>query len=68
VLSLQFETVSEELLGVAASAGAWLKVRGYKVTPERHETGYPVTPTLYGKRSSTTAIVEVDAEVDAESR
>jgi hypothetical protein len=66
-LTLQFETVAEELLGVAAAAGSWLQGRGYTVTPERQETGFPFTPTLYGKRSSTTAIIEVNAAVALEN-
>jgi hypothetical protein len=64
--TVEFRTVPEELLGVAAAAAEWLKDRGYTVSPERHETGYPFTPTLYGKRSSTTAFIEVDAEVPVE--
>jgi hypothetical protein len=60
---LEFRTVPDELLGVAVSAGDWLESRGFKVTPERHETGYPFTPTLHGKRASTTAIVEVDSAI-----
>lgn len=62
-MALEFRTVPDELLGIAAAAGAWLKSRGFKVTPEHQKTGYPVTPTLYGKRPPTIAIVEVDAEV-----
>jgi hypothetical protein len=62
-MALEFRTVPEELLGVAAAAGTWLKSRGYKVTPEHEKTGYPVTPTLYGRRSPTTAIIEVDEAV-----
>lgn len=62
-MALEFRTVPEELLGIAAAAGAWLKSRGYKVTPEHQKTGYPVTPTLYGKRHPAIVIIEVDAEV-----
>lgn len=60
---MEFLTVPDELLGVASAAADWLKGRGYKVTPERRETGYPYTPTLHGKRASATAFVEVDAQV-----
>jgi hypothetical protein len=63
VTTLEFRTVPEEQLGVATAAAAWLQSRGYRVTPELHEIGYPFTPTLFGKRGSTTAFVEVDAEV-----
>jgi hypothetical protein len=63
---MEFRTVPDELLGVAAAAADWLKSRGFKVTPERQETGYPVTPTLYGKRSPTTAIIEVDSGVQVD--
>jgi hypothetical protein len=59
----EFRTVPEELLGIAAAASKWLKDHGHKVTPERHEIGYPFTPTLYGKRSSAIALIEVDAEI-----
>jgi hypothetical protein len=62
-LALEFRTVPDELLGVAAAAGEWLENRGFNVTPERHEVGYPFTPTLYGRRASTTAIIEVDSIV-----
>jgi hypothetical protein len=62
-VALEFRTVPDELLGAAAGAAEWLQRRGFSVTPERQEIGYPFTPTLYGKRSSTTAIVEVDAVV-----
>jgi hypothetical protein len=63
-MALGFRTVPEELLGVAAVAGAWLKNRGFQVKAEHNETGQPFTPTLYGKRSpKTIAIVEVDAKV-----
>jgi hypothetical protein len=63
VVAVEFRTVPDELLGVAAMTADWLKSRGFKVTPERHEIGYPVTPTLYGKRSTTIAIIEVDSGV-----
>ncbi|HMI81681.1 MAG TPA: hypothetical protein VK480_07825 [Solirubrobacterales bacterium] len=62
-MPLEFKTVPEELLGVASAAGAWLTSRGYKVTAEKYEVGYPLAPTLHGKRSPTTAIIEVDGEV-----
>ena len=62
-MALEFKTVPEELLGVAAAAGEWLRDRGYKVTPERYELGYPFTPTLHGRRAPVTAIVEVDSQV-----
>lgn len=58
-----FLTVPEELLHVASAAAEWLRTHGYTVTAERHEIGYPYTPTLYGKRRSATAFVEVDAEI-----
>jgi hypothetical protein len=58
-----FRTVPEELLGVATAAFKWLKDHGHKVTPEHHETGYPFTPTLYGKRRSAIALIEVDARI-----
>ena len=61
VVALAFQTVADELLGVAAAAAEWLESLGYKVTPERQQIGYPFTPSIYGKRSSTTAIVEVDS-------
>lgn len=59
----EFRTVPEELLGVAAATGSWLASRGFSVTVERGETAYPFTPTLYGSRNQTTAIVEVDDQV-----
>jgi hypothetical protein len=62
-MAFHFQTVAEELLGVAAATGEWLRDRGYKVKSEHQELGYPFTPTLYGRRAPVTAIVEVDAEV-----
>jgi hypothetical protein len=59
----EFRTVPDELLGIASAAMDWLESRGYTVTPERKEIGYPYTPTLHGKRTSATVFVEVDAEV-----
>jgi hypothetical protein len=64
--ALDFVTVPDELLGVAAAAMSWLKSLGYAVTPERHETGYPFTPTLYGKKQATTVFIEVDGDVALE--
>jgi hypothetical protein len=64
VVTLEFLTVPDELLGIASAAADWLKSRGYTVTPERHETGYPYTPTLHGKRTSATALIEVDAQAE----
>lgn len=63
-MPLEFQTVPEELLGVATAAGGWLSKLGYKVTAERYKVGYPLTPTLHGKRAPRTAIIEVDAEID----
>lgn len=62
-MALAFKTVPEELLGVAAASGEWLRGLGYKVTAERYELGYPFTPTLHGRRTPVTAIVEVDAGI-----
>ncbi len=62
-MNFEFRTVPDELLRIATSAATWLESHGYKVTPERHELGYPFTPTLHGKRSSSTALIEVDSEV-----
>jgi hypothetical protein len=59
----EFRTVPDELLGIAGAAAKWLKDCGHKVTPEYRETGYPFTPTLYGKAHLATAFVEVDAEI-----
>ncbi len=64
--SWQFLTVPDELLGVASAVADHLEARGYRVTAERHDIGYPFTPTLYAKRGSTTAFVEVDATVRVE--
>lgn len=61
--AFEFRTVPEELLGIAAAAGRWLASRGFSVTPEQGETAYPFTPTLYGARKQTSAIVEVDDKV-----
>lgn len=64
MITLEFLTVPDELLGIAAAAVDWLKAYGYVVTPEHHETGYPYTPTVHGKRSSATAFIEVDAQLE----
>jgi hypothetical protein len=64
VVTLEFLTVPDDLLGIAAAAVDWLKRYGYTATPEHHETGYPYTPTVHGKRGSATAFIEVDAQID----
>lgn len=56
----QFLTVADELLVYAAAAADYFTNLGYKVTPEKHELGYPFAPTLHCKRQSTTCFVEVD--------
>lgn len=58
-----FLTVPDELLGTATAVAYHLETRGYRVTAERQDVGYPVTPTIYAKRGSTTAFVEVDGRV-----
>lgn len=63
----EFRTVPEELLDIASAAGSLLASRGFSVTPERGETAYPFTPTLYGSRNQTVAIVEVDDQVYLDS-
>lgn len=62
-MTLEFFTVPDELLGIASAAVEWLKNLGYTVTLEQYEVGYPYTPSMSGKRSSATAFVEVDGEV-----
>src|SRR5688572_15204780 len=62
----EFLTVSDDLLGTANAVADYLNGRGYAVTPERQDVGYPFTPTLHAKRGSTTAFVEVDARVQRE--
>ncbi len=63
MIALEFRTVPDELLGIASAAMDLLKSRGYTVTPERRETGYPFAPTLHGKRGSETGFVEVEAKI-----
>src|ERR1700728_1545741 len=63
VVALEFRTVPDELLGIASAAMDLLKSRGYTVTPERRETGYPFAPTLHGKRGSETGFVEGESKV-----
>jgi hypothetical protein len=64
VVTLEFLTVPDDLLGIAAAAVDWLKSYGYTAKPEHHETGYPYTPTVHGKRGSATAFIEVDAQIN----
>src|SRR5215211_4947399 len=59
----EFLTVSDDLLGTANAVAEYLHGRGYKVTPEKQDIGYPVTPTLHAKRGSMTAFVEVEATI-----
>ena len=59
-----FRTVPEELLDCAEWAAAHLRSRGFTVTPERIELGYPYTPTMLCRRQQTRLVVEVMASVD----
>jgi hypothetical protein len=53
-----FKNVSVELLEYAECAAIDFKNRGYHVSIERDDLGFPYTPTLLCKRQSTTIIVE----------
>jgi hypothetical protein len=55
-----FRTVAEELLDAAEIAADHFANHGYSVRVEKHELGFPYTPTMICKRQSTTLIVEVD--------
>lgn len=54
-----FRTVPEELLACAETCADHLSAVGYSVKVEKKEIGYPNTPTLWGKRANTVAVVEV---------
>jgi hypothetical protein len=55
-----FNTVPEELLGVAAASAEHFRTLGYTVRIEKRELGFPYTPTLLCRRKPTTLVVEVD--------
>ncbi|CAN5414316.1 hypothetical protein BH24GEM3_BH24GEM3_14580 [soil metagenome] len=58
-----FRTVPEELIGPAELVAEHLSTHGYALRVEKPELGYPYTPTLVGKRQTTTIIVEVDSAI-----
>jgi len=64
VSKVSFRTVPEELLDCAEWVAAWFASRGFTVTPERIELGYPYTPTILCRRQQTRVVLEVMASVD----
>jgi len=58
-----FLTVPDELLYHAENAADYFEARGYTVTPEHHDLGFPYAPTLYCERPPTTLFVEVDSAI-----
>lgn len=66
-MARQFLTVPIDLVEHADCAANYFEEGGYTVKIERSEMEYPYTPTLVGKRSQTTMIVQVANQID-ESR
>ena len=63
-----FSTVADELLEHAECIADHLEVRGYSVSVERVELGYPYTPALRCRRPPTTLIVEVYGSIRRDGR
>lgn len=58
-----FKTVSIDLIEYAEETASHFQNRGYKVSVERFERGFPYTPTLICKRQRTTMIIEVFEQI-----
>ncbi len=59
----QFNTVSYDLLPFAESAVKYFRSKGYTVSIERQELGYPFTPTLKCVRRQTTLVVDLQSKI-----
>lgn len=62
----KFRTVSDDLLHVAEAAAEYMNERGYRVSVERQDLGFPHCPTLYCRRDHTTVVLEVVASLIGE--
>ena len=62
--AVDFKTVADELLHVAADAETSFRNQGYIVALETKEIGFPFTPTLLCRRGHETVIVEVSSALD----
>jgi len=59
----QFNTVSDDLLPFAESAVMYFRSKGYTVSIERQELGFPFTPTLKCVRQQTTLVVDLQSQI-----
>lgn len=59
----QFNTVSDDLLPFAESAVKYFRSRGYTVSIERQELGFPFAPTLKCVRQQTTLVVDLQSRI-----
>lgn len=62
----QFNLVSDDLLPLAVSARKYFGLRGYRVSVEKSELGYPFTPCLKCVRQQTTLVVDLQSQVQHE--
>jgi hypothetical protein len=60
----KYTSLSIALSECADIVESYLVLRGYKVSIESHELGFPYTPTFLCKRIKTTLLVEIIATVD----
>lgn len=60
-----FRTVSDELIECATAVVQDFRQRGFTVSIEKHEIGFPYTPTLYCRRKQTRIIIEVMDKISA---
>jgi hypothetical protein len=61
-----FVTVSDDLEALADVLATHLEGYGYRLKIEEQKLEYPSTPTMVGRRSHTTLIVEVAARIELE--
>src|SRR4051812_2917598 len=54
-----YKTISDELVDCADAVFAHLDRRGYVISIEKHEIGFPFLPVFLCKRGHTTLVVEV---------
>jgi hypothetical protein len=59
-----FQTISDDLSDLAEESAGYFESRGYRLTIEPSELGFPFTPAFKAKRQGTTILVEVINKID----
>lgn len=63
--AIDFKTVPDELLHVAEALEEYLADRGYQISIETPELGFPFTPTITGSRGHEKLIIELSSVIDS---